>query len=81
MRVQFVFGTDIENTIDIDVADVPTKEQVEAIENEVYNTMNAYEEEHGDFIDFDFYMRGYFDLHILTQDPSTLTNLHGHALR
>ena len=56
MRVQFVFGTDIKNTIDIDVADVPTKEEAEAIENEVYNTMNAYEEEHGNFIEFDFYM-------------------------
>lgn len=56
MRVQFVFGTNVENTVDIDVADVPTKEEAEAIENEVYNTMNAYEEENGNFIGFDFYM-------------------------
>ena len=44
MRLQFVFGTDAENTIDIDVSEVPTKEQAEAIENGNY------------FADFDFYM-------------------------
>lgn len=57
MRIQFVFGTDVENTIDIDVLEPPTKEQAEAIENEVYNTIDNWEEENGnDFADFDYYM-------------------------
>ena len=57
MRLQFVFGTDVENTIDIDVSEVPTKEQAEAIENEIYNTINEWEEENGNYFeDFDFYM-------------------------
>lgn len=56
MRIQFVFGTNVENTIDIEVSEVPTKEQAEAIENEVYNTMDKWEEENEDFTDFDFYM-------------------------
>ena len=57
MRLQFVFGTNVEDTIDIDVADVPTKEQAKAIENDIYNTINEWEEESGnDFKDFDFYM-------------------------
>lgn len=55
MRIQFVFGTNVENTIDIEVSEVPTKEQAEAIENEVYNTMGKWEEENEDFTDFDFY--------------------------
>lgn len=57
MRIQFVFGTDMENTIDIEVAEVPTREQAEAIEDEVYNIMGKWEEENGDdFADFDYYM-------------------------
>ena len=43
MKLQFVFGVNVENTIDIEVADIPTKEQAEAIENEIYNTINEWE--------------------------------------
>ena len=31
MRIQFVLGTDMENTVDIEVAEVPTEEQAKAI--------------------------------------------------
>lgn len=59
MRVQFVFGVNVENTIDIEVAEVPTEEQAKAIEDEIYNFMNEWEEKYGSFEDFDFYMRCY----------------------
>ena len=55
MRIQFVLGTNVENTIDIDVAEIPTKEQAEAIEDEIYNKMDEWEEENGDFAEFDYY--------------------------
>lgn len=56
MRIQFVLGTDMENTVDIEVAEVPTEEQVKAIEDEIFNTMDKWEEENGDFSEFDYYM-------------------------
>lgn len=57
MRIQFVFGYDMENTIDIDVVEAPTEKQAQAIEDEIYNIMGAWEEENGDdFYDFDYYM-------------------------
>lgn len=55
MRIQFVLGTNVENTIDIDVVEIPTKEQAEAIEDEIYNKMDEWEEENGDFAEFDYY--------------------------
>ena len=56
MRIQFVLGTNVENTIDIDVAEIPTKEQTEAIEDDIYSVMDEWEQEHGDFADFDYYV-------------------------
>ena len=56
MRIQFVLGTNVENTIDIDVAEIPTKEQAEAIEKDIYKVMDEWEEENGDFAEFDYYM-------------------------
>ena len=57
MRIQFVIGTDVENTIDIEVAEVPTKEQAQAIEDDIYEAMGDWEEENGDdFSEFDYYM-------------------------
>ena len=57
MRIQFVLGTDVENTIDIEVAEVPTEEQAKAIEDEIYKKMGEWEEENGDdFEEFDYYM-------------------------
>ena len=57
MRIQFVLGTDVENTIDIEVAEVPTEEQAKAIEEDIYKVMDEWEQEHGNyFADFDFYM-------------------------
>ena len=56
MRIQLVLGTDMENTVDIEVAEVPTEEQAKAIEDEIFNTMDKWEEENGDFSEFDYYM-------------------------
>ena len=55
MRIQFVLGTNVENTIDIDVVEAPTENQVEAIENDIYKVMDEWEEENGDFAEFDYY--------------------------
>ena len=55
MRIQFVLGTNVENTIDIDVVAAPTKEQAEAIEDDIYKVMDEWEEEKGDFAEFDYY--------------------------
>ena len=56
MRIQFVLGTNVENTIDIDVAEIPTEEQTKAIEDDIYKVMDEWEEENGDFTEFDYYM-------------------------
>ena len=55
MRIQFVLGTNVENTIDIEVTEVPTEQQVKAIEDDIYNRMDKWEEENGDFAEFDYY--------------------------
>ena len=71
MRIQFVIGTNVENTIDIEVAEVPTEEQAKAIEDEIYNTINEWEEENGNYFeDFDFYMCCYnaVQKHISTKE-------------
>lgn len=56
MRIQFVIGTNVENTIDIEVAEIPTEEQTKAIEDDIYNAMDEWERGHGDFAEFDYYM-------------------------
>lgn len=56
MRIQFVLGTNVENTIDIDVMEAPTENQVKAIEDDIYKVMDEWEEENGDFAEFDYYM-------------------------
>ena len=35
---------------------MPTEEQAKAIEDEIFNTMDKWEEENGDFSEFDYYM-------------------------
>ena len=55
MRIQFVLGTNVENTIDIDVMEAPTENQVKAIEDDIYKVMDEWEEENGDFAEFDYY--------------------------
>lgn len=55
MRLQFVINNDIYNTIDIDVLRKPTEEESRAIENEIYDIMDLYEEENGGFSAFDYY--------------------------
>ena len=56
MRIQFVIGCDMENTIDIYVKRTPEKREVEAIEKEIYKHIDEYEENNnGDFYDFNYY--------------------------
>ncbi len=79
MRLQFVFGTDVKNAVDIDVSEVPTKEQAEAIENEIYNTINEWEEENGNYFeDFDFYMCCYnaVQKHIHTKENKVVKTFY-----
>lgn len=55
MKIQFVFGNDLENVFDIDVAEAPTEEQANAIEQEIQKRMGDYEKEYGDFENFNYY--------------------------
>lgn len=55
MRIQFYHNATEEFIAEFDVKEVPTKEECEAIENEIYEAMDKWEEEHGDFEDFDFW--------------------------
>lgn len=55
MRIQFYHNATEEAIAEFDVKEVPTKEECEAIENEIYEAMDKWEEEHGDFEDFDFW--------------------------
>lgn len=54
MKLQFVIGNDMENTVDIDVTREPTPIEAEAIENEICRAVDEYEKENGDFSDFDW---------------------------
>jgi hypothetical protein len=60
MKVQFCYesasptwSNDI--VAEFDVAEMPTDEQCKAIEDEVYDKMNKWDEEHDDFIAFDYW--------------------------
>lgn len=55
MRIQFVIGYDMEETVDINVKREPTDDEMELIENEIYDILNLYEEENGDRDLFDWY--------------------------
>lgn len=55
MKIQFCHNATEELIAEFDVSEVPTKEQCEAIEDEIYEAMNKWEEENGDFEEFDFW--------------------------
>lgn len=55
MRIQFVIGYDMEKTVDINVKREPTDDEMELIENEIYDIVDLYEEENGDRDLFDWY--------------------------
>lgn len=55
MKIQFYHNATEELIAEFDVSEVPTKEQCEAIEDEIYEAMNKWEEENGDFEEFDFW--------------------------
>lgn len=55
MRIQFCHNCTEKFIAEFEVADMPNQEQCEAIEDEIYKAMGAWEAEHGDFEEFDFY--------------------------
>lgn len=55
MRIQFVVGYNPENTIDINIERIPEKWETEAIENEIYNALDIYEQENGSREGFDYW--------------------------
>ena len=59
MKIQFVIGCNIDNTIDVFVDKMPTDEQFKNIENAIYAAMDKYEEENGDFYEFDYWLACY----------------------
>lgn len=59
MRIQFCFNGDFDghpNTVaEFDVAEVPTDEECKAIEDEIYNAMDKWEETGECFTEFDYW--------------------------
>ena len=55
MRIQFCHNCTEEFVAEFEVASEPTQAQCKAIEDEIYNVMTEWEEEYGDFEQFDFY--------------------------
>ena len=59
MRIQFCangYFNGYSNVIaEFNVMEVPTNEECEAIENEIYEAMDKWKKEHGDFDDFDLW--------------------------
>lgn len=56
MKIQFCYncvGNDV--IAEFDVAEMPTEEQCKAIEDEIYEVMDKWEEETGDFDGFDYW--------------------------
>ena len=56
MRIQFCHNATEDFVAEFEVKEVPTKEECEAIENEIYEAMDKWSEEnYGDFEEFDFW--------------------------
>ena len=55
MRIQFCHNVTEEFVAEFEVTEVPTKEEYEAIENEIYEAIDRWEKENGDFAEFDFW--------------------------
>lgn len=55
MRIQFCHNCTEEFVAEFEVAEVPTKEQCQAIEDEIYAKMDEWETVYGDFEEFDFW--------------------------
>lgn len=56
MRIQFCHNATEDFVAEFEVREVPTKEECEAIENEIYEAMDKWAEENDDdFEEFDFW--------------------------
>ena len=56
MKIQFCNIGNFLNTIaEFDVAQIPTEEQCNAIEDYIFAVMDNWEEEYGDFSEFDYW--------------------------
>lgn len=56
MRIQFCHNATEDFIAEFEVTEVPTKEECEAIENEIYEAMDKWAEENDDdFAEFDFW--------------------------
>lgn len=52
MRIQFCHNCSQDFVAEFEVYEVPTKEECKAIEDEIYEKMDKWELEHGDFEEF-----------------------------
>lgn len=60
MRIQFCHNATEDFVAEFEVREVPTKEECEAIENEIYEAMDKWAEENDDdFEEFDFWKACY----------------------
>ena len=55
MRIQFCHNATEDFIAEFEVTEAPTEEDCESIKNEIYEAMDKWEEENGDFAEFDFW--------------------------
>lgn len=56
MKIQFCYNCSNDIIAEFDVAEIPTEEQYKAIEDEVYEAIDKWDEENdGDFEEFDYW--------------------------
>lgn len=59
MKIQFCFNGNVNGGIDVvaefDVTEVPTDEQCKAIDDYILEVFNNWEDEYGDFEEFDYW--------------------------
>ena len=59
MKIQFCFNGNVNGGMDIvaefDVAEVPTEEQCKAIDDYILEEFNKWEDDYGDFEEFDYW--------------------------
>ena len=55
MRIQFCHNATEDFIAEFEVTEAPTEEDCESIENAIYEAMDKWEEENGDFAEFDFW--------------------------
>ena len=78
MRISFCHNCTEKYIAEFEIAEIPTKEQREAIEDEIYDAMDKWEEKNGDFEEFDFYQVCYdaCEKHIKIIDNPVVTTIY-----